>query len=149
MVNMLMKIFLLVFVYYFQLGLAMYECNNNTLNEVVSSMRTMDQDLSAVLIKCLNATGMNGEEFMQTLKGYNKKIEEFLQCIAEDKLRALSAAEDILNKGGPDFLDEDAEDDQIMKCFNWNEDQLNKMYKSRLTSFRLWNQLVMINNNFP
>lgn len=109
----------------------------------------MDQDLSTVLRKCLNATGLDGDEFMRNLTVYNKNIETFLQCIAENKLLALSKAEDILSKGGPDFLEEDAEDDQIMRCFNWNEDQLNRMFKVRLTSFRLWNQLVIINNNFP
>lgn len=112
-------------------------------------MRTMDQTLSETLKKCLDETGLDGDMYMQNLTAYNKKIEEFFEFIAEDKLKALSKAEDILVKAGPDFLDADAEDDQIMKCFNWTEDALNKMYKTRVTTFRLWNQLVTLNNNFP
>lgn len=146
---MLLKILFLASVCSYQLGFALSECTNSTLDEVVTSMRTMDQDLSTELRKCLNETGLDGNGFMRTLKGYNKKIEEFLQCIAEDKLRALSKAEDILEIGGPDFLEADAEDDELMKCFSWNEDELNKMFKARLKTFRLWNELVVINNNFP
>lgn len=143
------KIIFLASVYGYHLGFAMPECTNSTLDEVVTSMRTMDVYLSTALRKCLNETGLDGDAFVRNLKDYNKKIEEFLQCIAEDKLRALSKAEDILVKGGPEFLEEDVEDEDLMRCFTWNEDQLNKMFKARLTSFRLWNQLVSLNNNFP
>lgn len=146
---MLLELMFLASVYCYQLRPAMAEDSESNLKAVVSSMRTLDQVLSTTLQKCLNATGLDGDAFMRNLTSYNKKIEEFLEFIAEDKLKALSEAEDILTKGGPDFLDEDAEEDQFMKCFNWTEDQVNSMYKVRLTTFRLWNQLVTINNNFP
>lgn len=126
-----------------QYGIKMNNVVNVTLREQVKDLckqlRKIDSNLSRLLKKLPES---EGHVLLNQTKMYNVNIKILLNYISQYKNETMELSKYILNKGGPDFLDVDLDDEQIKNSFKWTDKELNIMYDSRIVTYQIWNGIL-------
>uniref|UniRef100_A0A1B6M7P0 Uncharacterized protein n=1 Tax=Graphocephala atropunctata TaxID=36148 RepID=A0A1B6M7P0_9HEMI len=90
-----------------------------------------------------------GEEFMRLSRTYNQACLDLLYFCSMDKHKALRAAEDIVDHGGPKFMDVDIDEKKMEENFKWNEDAIHGMYVVLKDTHEHWYDLWKLYTSLP
>ncbi|KAG8249140.1 hypothetical protein J6590_026063 [Homalodisca vitripennis] len=120
--------------------------SSKDIADVCETLRTLDESLTKMLT---DPPVDGGEELMKELRTYNQACLHLLNHCLEDKGKAFTAAKDMLERGGPEFLDIDINEDQLEQRFQWEKDALENMQNARKKTNILWYDLWRIYNKVP
>lgn len=109
-------------------------------------IKKLDKNISQIMT---NGTKGDGDQLLNKLKAYNEEIQQLLISAKKHKLPTLCAAEDILKKGGPKFMDIEVDKQTLKQHLNWSDSEYQKFVDLQKVTFKTWSILFGINNNFP
>lgn len=100
-------------------------------------MITSDKNLSQMLYEPEPGNGW------PLIKGLCAYIGVFyhIQCVYQNNTEASHIIENLLDRGGPNFLRHKFSISKIMDSYDWSEDDVNFMQKICLTSMSLWMEI--------
>uniref|UniRef100_A0A1B6L2R9 Uncharacterized protein n=1 Tax=Graphocephala atropunctata TaxID=36148 RepID=A0A1B6L2R9_9HEMI len=119
---------------------------NKDIADICETLKTLDQSLTELLTDLPEDGGGN---LMKQLRTYNQACLHLLNHCLEDKGKAFTAAKEMLERGGPEFLDVDIDEGRIEQRFQWEEDALEDMQNARKKANILWYDLWRIYNKVP
>lgn len=91
-----------------------------------------------------------GEELMKQLRTYNQAcfhLSESCKNDADKKSKAFKLGNDLFERGGPEFMDEDVNEEIVMQKFNWDRTTMDEMLHARKKTNALWFNLWRLYNN--
>lgn len=114
------------------------------LFKISTHIRQLDYELTVMLT---NYTIGDGIQLLDKLNIYNKAAQKLLDYLKTHKLATLCVAEDILDKGGPDFMDLDLDKEKLQAKMNCTDNNLKQIDSLQEVTIKIWSGLFNICNN--
>lgn len=90
-----------------------------------------------------------GEDMNRLSRTYNQACLDLLYFSSLDKIKTLKAARDILDHGGPHFLDVDVDEEKIKDKFKWDDEFMDGLHIIRKKTNEIWYDLWHMYKNLP
>lgn len=90
-----------------------------------------------------------GKEFMRLSRTFNQASLDLLYFCTLDKHKALKAAKEMVDHGGPKFLEVDMDEEKMEQRFKWNGDSLDHMHIVRKDTQEHWYDLWHLYSSLP
>lgn len=116
------------------------------VESVCKTLQMLDKELIEII---QNLPDDGGSKMMRLIKTYNKASHILLEHCKRDKNKTFPPAKDLLEQGGPEFLDTDFEESQLLQRFNWNKEELMAMCEAKKQTNIVWYDLFRFYNNIP
>lgn len=119
---------------------------DSKISKTIETLTTLD----ATLAKNSNDPPIDGGDKMKEMvQKYNNACSDLLSLCKIDKLKVLDAASDMLEPGGPKFLDVEINKPEMKRNFKWNEDNITEFLDLTKKTYSCWKTLWSLYNNFP
>lgn len=116
------------------------------VDSVSNTIRTIDAKLTEIM---KDPPDDGGKNVMKLMKTYNEACRILLEHCKNDKYKAFPPAKDLLERGGPEFLDVDIDESEIEQRFSWDKEDVQNMHNLKKRTNILWYDLWRLYNNIP
>lgn len=119
---------------------------DSNITKVCEELRSLDKELTQMYT---NPEDDKGEELLQLTERYNQASLNLLSLCSKSKRRVMKAAQDILDHGGPHFLDVDFNEETLKDAFKWEQESMDKLSMMRLKIGEHWFDLWSLYKKMP
>lgn len=116
------------------------------ITNVCEQLRSLDKDLTQMFN---DPPEDKGDDMLAKLKSYNYRSMDLLGLTNLDKRKVFKVAKDMLDYGGPHFLNADVHEEKIKDSFKWEQDTMDKVSMMRLKIGEHWFDLWNMYKNLP
>lgn len=90
-----------------------------------------------------------GEDMNRLSRTYNQACLDLLYFSSLDKMKTMKAAQDILDHGGPHFLDVEVDEQKMKDRFKWDEESMDGLHIIRSKTNEHWYDLWHMYKKLP
>lgn len=121
---------------------------DSNIIKVCEELRDLDKQLTKMY---QDPPDDKGDDMLRLTKSYNQASQKLLSLsdTFANKQKVVKLAKDILDHGGPHFLDVNFEEEKLKDAFKWEQDTMDFLSMLRLKIGEHWFDLWNMNKHLP